>query len=135
MPNEFRGDSQKLGLTRNLLLNSAGIPLGPRFIGSFKEMRRVQWLNPDELFARSEKRLQSLLNPAADNVPFYRNFYRRLGLTSNQLRTVSDLQSLPIFTKTDYRQGETESFWATNKKTQFRVQSKTTGSTREPFHI
>lgn len=135
MPNVFRSDSQKLGLTRNLLLNIAGLPLGSRFIGSFKEMRRVQWLSPDELLARSQKRLQSLLNHAAENVPFYRNFYRQLGLRSNQLRTVADLQSLPIFTKTDYRQGETESFWATNIKAEFRVQRKTSGSTGEPFHF
>ena len=135
MSKVFRSDSQKPGLTRNLLLNIAGIPLGPRFIRSLKEMRRVQWLSPDELRARSEHRLQSLLNHAAENVPFYQNLYRRLSLRSDQLQTVDDLQALPIFTKTDYRQSEPQSFWATDIKPEFRVQRRTSGSTGEPFYF
>ena len=98
----------------NLLLNVASVPLGLRFVNSLKEMRRVQWSSKEELHARSEARLALLLKHAAENVPYYRELYNRLGLDADELRTAHDLQALPIFKKSDYRACEPETFCATN---------------------
>ena len=84
------------------MLTLAGVALGARFSESLSEMQRLQWSPRDELLARNEAKLGILLNHAAENV-HYQDAYKRLGLESNELRTVSDLRSLPIFTKSDYR--------------------------------
>src|SRR5262249_42268678 len=99
------------------------------------EMRRVQWLNQEELQARNESRLGVLLKHAAENVPFYRNFCEQHGLKSDELDGVAALRALPVFTKTDYRQCDPESLFATNVDPGLRIDRKTSGSTGQPFQF
>lgn len=123
------------GSLTNMLMTIASIPLGSRFNDSLNEMRRVQWSTTKELHARSEARLGSLLKHAAENVPYYRDLYRRLHLKPDDLRTISDLQALPIFRKSDYRECDPETLYATNVKLSLRIERKTSGSTGEPFQF
>jgi len=129
------GESRVKASLINLLLNVASVPLGLRFVNSLKEMRRVQWSSREELHARNEARLASLLKHAAENVPYYRELYNRLGLDADELRTAHDLQALPIFKKADYRACEPETFCATNVPPSIRIERKTSGSTGEPFQF
>lgn len=122
----------KAALT-NLLLNAASMPLGLRFVDSLNEMRRMQWSSREELQARSEARLRLLLEHAAENVPFYHALYQQLDLKPTELRTITDLQALPILTKDDYRQHEFDEFCAANVDTAWRIDRKTSGSTGQPF--
>ena len=117
------------------MLTLAGVALGARFSESLSEMQRLQWSPRDELLARNEAKLGILLNHAAENVPYYQDAYKRLGLESNELRTVSDLRSLPIFTKSDYRACDPELLFATNVPASLRIERKTSGSTGEPFQF
>jgi phenylacetate-CoA ligase len=98
-------------------------------------MRKVQWSTTEVLLARSEERLGLLLMHAAANVPYYRELYRQLGLKPDDLRTITDLQTLPIFRKSDYRECETETLCAINIKPGLRIERKTSGSTGEPFQF
>ena len=102
---------------------------------SFNEMRRVQWFSSEELSGRSEARLRGLLKHAGENVPFYRDLYQRLSLDVDALRTASDLNVLPIFTKADYRECEPESLYAANVEPGLRIERKTSGSTGQPFQF
>ncbi len=113
----------------------AGMPLGSRFAHSFREMRRIQWLPREELHVRTEERLGLLLQHAAENVPLSRDLYRRLGLKADELRTITDLQALPIFTKSDYRDCDPDSLYAVNIKSSLRVERQTSGSTGQPFQF
>jgi len=131
MPQSDRKHSTiKTSLT-NLLLNSASVPLGLHFAGALNEMRRAQWLSQEELQARNEARLGVLLKHAAENVPFYQNFYQE----HRELLSAGGLKALPIFTKTDYRQCEPESLYATNVNPGLRIDRKTSGSTGQPFQF
>lgn len=109
--------------------------VGGRFTELFKEMRRVQWLPAEELQARSNARLSALLKHAAENVPFYQQEYRRLGLAPDDLRNVNDLTRLPTLGKADYRQRRPEEFYATNIPAHRRLEKTTSGSTGEPFQF
>ena len=115
------------------LLHVASVPLGRRFVNYLEEMERVQWLSTDELLARSEEKLTRLLKHAAENVPVYRQLYQQRGL--GELRTIKDLQQLPIFTKADYREFEPEALCAVNVPASLRIQRATSGSTGEPFQF
>jgi phenylacetate-CoA ligase len=114
-------------------MSIASVPLGRHFARSFNEMRKVQWLRKQQLLARSEARLAVLLRHAAENVPFYRSLYQERSLKADELRTLTDLQFLPIFTKSDYRQRDPDTLCATNVEPNLRIDRKTSGSTGEPF--
>lgn len=118
-----------------VMLTLASAALGSRFADSLNEMDRVQWLSTDELLARSEEKLSSLLKHAAENVPYYQDWYKHRGVKTDELRTISDLKTLPIFTKSDYRACEPETLCATNVPASLRVERKTSGSTGEPFQF
>ena len=120
---------------RDLLLSVAGLPLGARFNDSLKAMQNVQWSSTEELLARTEAKLASLLKHTAENVPYYRDLYRQLGLKSDQLRTIKDLQTLPVFTKSDYRTSDPVRLYAGNVEPGFRIERKTSGSSGEPFQF
>lgn len=117
------------------MLTLAGVALGSRFVRFLDEMQEAQWLSTEELFARSEKRLRSLLQHAAETVPYYRDLYARLGVRSDELGTVRDLHSLPILTKSDYRKYEQQLFFDDKASDGDRVARKTSGSTGEPFQF
>lgn len=107
--------------------------VGRRFTYALNEMQRAQWLPANILKARTESRLGRLLQHAAQNVPFYREAYRRIGLSPDQLRTISDLQQLPILDKAVFRKHQVEDFLAANVPDHRRLEWTTSGSTGEPF--
>jgi phenylacetate-CoA ligase len=109
----------------NLLLNTAAVPLGLRFVDALNEMRRVQWSSTEDLQARSEARLGSLLKHAAENVPFYQELHVK----------PDEFHTFPILAKADYRQHELEKFWAVNVDPALRIDRKTSGSTGQPFQF
>ncbi len=120
---------------REMLLTVAGHLVGRRFTEALGRLRRAQWLSPEELQARAEDRLACLLRHAAENVPFYRDFYRGRGLAADALCAVSDLAQLPIAGKALYREREMEAFCAENVPAYRRLERATSGSTGEPFRF
>lgn len=119
----------------SLLLTTAAVPLGRRFVSALSEMQRIQWSTREELQARSEMRLATLLKHASENVPYYRDLYRQLGLRSDSLRDTHDLKALPTFTKSDYRNRDPGSFRAANVDPGLLIERTTSGSTGEPFQF
>ncbi len=116
-------------------LKMAGALVGRGLAGALSDMKRAQWLSPDELRTRAEDRLAGLLRHTAENVPFYRDFYRRRGLAVDALSAVSDLAQLPIAGKSLYRERGMEAFRAENLPAYRRLQERTSGSTGEPFQF
>ncbi len=119
-------------------LSSLGVKVGGamfrlRFTSALREMQRVQWLPSTTLKKRAERRLSYLLRHAAENVPFYREAYGRLGLSPSQLRNTSDLQQLPVVGKSTFREQQAEHFLAANIPAYRRLEWTTSGSTGEPF--
>jgi phenylacetate-CoA ligase len=117
----------------SLALGAAGALLGGRFPALLREMKYAQWLPQAELEARAESRLARLLKHAAENVPFYREAYQGLGLTPDALRTLKDLQRLPVVGKSTFLKGPPERFFAAGVPPYARVTKLTSGSTGEPF--
>jgi phenylacetate-CoA ligase len=96
-------------------------------------MTKAQWLPPRLLQQRTEKLLRGLLNHAAENVPFYRDALSSLDLKAADLRSISDLQRLPIVSKSVFRERPLEHFLAQNIPAHRRLEWTTSGSTGEPF--
>ena len=119
----------------SLAFGVAGALVGRRFPVLLREMKYAQWLSQADLEARAEPRLARLLKHAAENVPFYREMYQRLGLTPDALRTLKDLQRLPVIGKSTFLAGPPDRFLASGVPPYARVTQVTSGSTGEPFEF
>jgi len=75
----------------------------------------------------------ALLRHAAENVPFYRDTYERLGLAPGELLTIKDLQMLPVVSKASFLAEPAERFLASGTPPYASVTTVTSGSTGEPF--
>ena len=107
-------------------------------IGEALEFRRVMHnrrLSTAELEAVRDKKLQAIIRHAYENVPYYRSLFQVAGLVPDEIRTVSDLQRIPITTKDDLRTAGVEC--STAKGTDLAVCQvvHTSGTTGKPFAI
>jgi phenylacetate-CoA ligase len=64
-------------------------------------LERTQWRSADELASIQSGALQRLLKHAFAHVPFYRQRFEAAGLTPSDIRTVEDLQKLPLLTRAE----------------------------------
>ncbi len=116
-------------------LKAGGAIVARHFSDALRDMLRAEWLPAEKLQERTEARLSSLLKHAAENVPFYRETYRRLGCRSSQLRTISDLRQLPVVSKETFRGRPLPDFLASNIPEHRRLEWTTSGSTGDPFRF
>jgi phenylacetate-CoA ligase len=68
-----------------------------------QELERSQWLQPEALAALQLQRLQALLSHAGTEVPYYRGLFQRLGFEPAGVRSLADLQALPLLDKATIR--------------------------------
>ena len=65
------------------------------------EYERDQWQSPEAIAALQWQRLQRLLEHCFKNVPYYRDQWRALGITPQDIRCPADYARLPVLTKQD----------------------------------
>lgn len=76
-----------------------------RFNAEFRALlaqyqQRSYW-TPEQVVAWRDQRLQRFVRHAAATVPHYRHLFRRLGIDAAQVRSLEDLENLPVLTKKD----------------------------------
>ncbi|KQC11982.1 MAG: capsular biosynthesis protein [Candidatus Cloacimonas sp. SDB] len=71
----------------------------PSFYPTYKKLIRNQWRSYDELKRDQEKKLRHLIEFSYEKVPYYRNLFNGLKLSPGDIRTIEDLQKLPILAK------------------------------------
>ena len=54
------------------------------------------------------RRFKRIFKHAYDNSPFYRKKYPKVGISPDVIRTMEDIQRVPIITKEDFREGQSE---------------------------
>jgi phenylacetate-CoA ligase len=83
-------------------------PLQERFkkhstVAVRRQMELSQWWPAERLQALQLERLRALLKEAGDQVPYYRDLFSRLKFEPLQLRSLADLQALPLLDKATIR--------------------------------
>ena len=99
----------------------------------YEDLNRSQWLSPDKIKEFQEKKLRQLINHVYYHVPFYREVFDKNQLRVEDIKTIEDLQKLPIIDKNIVRENLYLGLMSDshNKK---KIQKVTTsGSTGEPF--
>lgn len=104
----------------------------PSFYPAYKKLVKNQWKPYAELKRDQEKRLQQLIDFSYENVPYYRNLFKNLKLLPKDIRTIEDLEKLPVLTK-DIIKGHWEEFKPANLPSVKYYTLATGGSTGTPM--
>ena len=95
-------------------------------------LERSQWWSKDDLLTFQTQRLRQLIHHAYDNVPYYHDLFRSLGLLPADISTVDDLKKIPVLTKNEVRSSP-ERFLATGVNTSVLIRETTSGSSGKVF--
>lgn len=95
-----------------------------------KAMEDSQWWSPNKLEVLRVERLRRLLSLAGAHVPYYGELFSQIGFRPEDLSTISDLQQLPLLTKSVIR-GEGERM--KSQVAQGLARFNTGGSSGEPL--
>ncbi len=69
-----------------------------------RDLRRNEWMSPQQLADLQIRRLRSLLIHAYANIPYYRRLFDSAGFKPSAVSTLGDFQKIPITTKETMRQ-------------------------------
>lgn len=100
----------------------------------FNKLRKTQWFSSQELKRLQEKKLRAIVSHAYRNVEFYHRSFRSLGIYPDDIKSVEDLQRLPIVTKSDI-QKNFDDFIAKDIKKKECKTAKTSGSMGMPLTV
>lgn len=82
----------------------ARVRLGPAFEKRLQELTDSEKWTSGEIEAYQNDKLRSLIHHAYENVPYYRERWKALRVTPDDIRSRDDLHKLPVVTKEEIRQ-------------------------------
>jgi phenylacetate-CoA ligase len=105
-------------------------------IGDFLEFHRIMQIpkkDPDEIAAIQLRKLQTIVEHAYGQVPYYRSLFDSVGLKPADIRSVEDLKHVPVTTRDDLQQAGKENLLARNVNRSDCISAITSGSTGKPL--
>lgn len=114
------------------------LPLSDLFTGQ-RVHHYLRFLQQSKQWSKAQmadfqnERFLKLVNHAATNVPFYRDWFLKKGLSANEFHSIDDIVKLPIVDKPTMRREGIERFTADNISPRQRMVAHSSGSTGEPF--
>jgi phenylacetate-CoA ligase len=99
----------------------------------YEQLKRSQWLKPEQIREIQERKLRELVHHAYYHVGYYRDIFDQLGLTPADIRTIDDLQKLPLLDKKTVRKQLYFDLLSDNHDKARMLKITTSGSTGEPF--
>jgi phenylacetate-CoA ligase len=102
-------------------------------IGAYlKQAREFQWLTTEEIEKYQLNRVRKLIRFALEHSPFYRERYKGVISSSEDIRSLRDLEKLPVLTKSDLieHRERISTIWASISGSKV-----TGGSTGQPVHL
>jgi phenylacetate-CoA ligase len=101
----------------------------------FIEMLRNQWKSLSELEDLQSRRLRRLVRQATASVPFYGKLFREIGLEAKDIRSLADLQRIPITTKEQLQRAGQDEITSRGVDLSRCVAVSTSGSTGTPLQL
>lgn len=99
----------------------------------YNELKQSQWLSGAKMKELQEIKLRKLITHAYKHVPFYRQKFDEAGIKPGDIRTIEDLQKLPMLSKSDVRENIYFDLLSDNHRKDRILKIQTSGSTGEPF--
>jgi len=123
---------------RNILYENVVLPVSDLVTGQHVSAS-LRFLKKSELWTRQQiddyqnDRLRKLIKHAVTTVPYYRDLFKQLGLTPDDIQTKEDLKKIPIVDKTIMRKEGIERFTSEAYSPAKRIFQRSGGSTGETF--
>ncbi len=99
----------------------------------YELLNASQWYTPAQVRDLQETRLQHLVRHAYLHVPYYAELMEARNLTPEDIKTLGDLQKLPLLTKASLRENLYFDLFADNHRKEEMQKIATSGSTGEPL--
>jgi phenylacetate-CoA ligase len=99
----------------------------------YLDLKESEWLSKEDLEELQLHKLQRLLQHAYVHVPFYRDAMRVGGVHPLEMKSLADIQRLPLLSKDDVRRNLHFKLFADNHRKREMLKISTSGSTGEPF--
>lgn len=96
--------------------------------------RRIPYLSLEELYELRDTRFRSIVNYAAKTVPYYQDLFRTIKINPSEIRSVEDLDDLPLIDKEMFRKDPVY-FISTTRRGKKAIPFLTSGSTGMPTKI
>ncbi len=99
----------------------------------FKLLQKSQWWSTEKLREFQNQRLRKLIEHSVNTVPYYRELFKKHDLCISDIKTIDDLNKIPVLTKEIIKQEGIEKF-TSEAIPQYKLKSaSTSGSTGEPL--
>ena len=98
-------------------------------------LNSLQHASKDEIKARTDAKLQSLIKHAYNNVPYYKKKFDSLGIHWSDIKGAQDLGLLPVLTRQNIKNNPLNYFVASSIPKSRRRLTSTTGSTGIPLRF
>lgn len=121
-------------LVRNVFEPLWDVYEGSVRLQTLKILQRTQYYSAAQIRAAQDEALTRIVSHAASTCPFYRQRFAEAGIDPAGVRSIDDLQQLPLLTKTDVR-NHLEDLISTDYAREDLVPAKTGGSTGVSLRI
>jgi phenylacetate-CoA ligase len=75
-----------------------------KFLIYLEKIRKNVHLNRDEIYKLQMNKLRKIIKYSYDNVPFYTEEFRKIGVSPKDIKNLEDIKILPIVTKSLLKQ-------------------------------
>ena len=99
------------------------------------QLRRTQWMSPEQIRELQEARLRALIKHAHRHVPYYREMLDRLGVDPDEIRRLEDLRRLPALSREAVRKNLHFDLISDSHVKRRMLSVSTSGSTGEPLTL
>ena len=117
---------------RNFLFPVLEQYMGTSIQKDLEFLKKSQWFKKKDILELQNKRLKFLISHAYDNVPYYRNVFKKCDITPEDIKTKEDLKKIPILTK-DLIRKNLPDLIATNNCSKKKMERRSSGSTGAPL--
>jgi phenylacetate-CoA ligase len=126
-------------LIQNIALSAYGYKIdrmhhGGKYSDFFRNVCRQYNFDKNELEDYVNSQIMSLIRDAALDVPYYKELFKRYGLTARDIHSVDDIKKIPLLEKEGLR-SDPSRFVSTKYNKNDLVNIHTTGTTGTPLNI
>ncbi len=141
---ETTGDADRQVLRRSVGRQGSRLALvrwrrcvstGPDLVGILHSVLRFRRVGREAILEFQNRHLRRLVAHAYRNVPYYRRLFERSGIAPEDIRSVADLQAIPITSRADLRAVPVQDTLARGVNPRRLIALRTSGSSGEPFIV
>lgn len=103
-------------------------------LSNMRGQQQIPYLPQEKLHELRDARLRGTVMYAAHTVPYYRNLFRETKIDPSEIKTISDLERLPLLDKDTVRK-DSRQFISTSRKGRTSYPFITSGTTGKPLEI